>query len=174
MAEREVRWLALVPLALVLALASAAIDAGGLWGRFSWRPQWLWLLALYTAVPVGPVAAVAGFGFCGLVQDILLSGRPGCAVAAFALAGWAVVWQGSWSLGRSLAVQAAAAGLGAAAVLLLSGLLELGTAGVHLWGALFWRALGSGVLSLALYVPFALVLSLPPLCTNRPAGRMYV
>ncbi len=161
MYETDIRWFALIPVALLLGLADLAVETSGAWGGIPFRPDLFWCLAFAAALKSPPTPSIMAFAWCGFARDMLLGPRAGSASLAFVLVGWLALYWKPLSAIRGLAGQAALAGAGAFLVAGLKHALDAGSLAYVMWERIFFLALGDGFLTTLAYAPAALVLMLP-------------
>ncbi|MCD8139826.1 MAG: rod shape-determining protein MreD [Planctomycetaceae bacterium] len=160
MYDHEVRWYALVPVAMLVAFAHIFAEAGGWYPQADVRPDWFWCLAFIAALRTPPTQAIVAFFTCGLIRDILVGPRLGAAAIAFLLIGYLTL---SWRIlasQRNYASQCLLAAVTAFLVAMLKHSLDYGGLTYKLIDRVFLLSLGDAVLTLAAYVPMSLILSL--------------
>lgn len=160
MLEHEVRWYALAPTAILIALLHLAVEMGGLWFSFPARPEWLWGLAFYATLRTPSTQALVVFFLCGLVRDCLLGPRLGAGTLAYLLLGWVTLHWRFFAASRGLPMQVLLVGWSAFFVALLKHALDYGPLAYKLLYRVFFVSFGDGVLTGLAYLPLLVVLSL--------------
>ncbi len=160
MYEHEVRWYALVPVAILVGFAHFFAEAGDWYPQMNIRPDWFWCLAFIAALRTPPTQAVVAFFSCGLIRDLLVGPRLGSAAIAFLIVGYLSL---SWRIlayQRNFAYQCLLAAVTAFLVAMLKHSLDYGPLTYKLIDRVFLLSLGDAVLTLIAYVPMSLILSL--------------
>ncbi|MDR1535942.1 MAG: rod shape-determining protein MreD [Planctomycetota bacterium] len=164
MNQRQISWPVLFQTAVILGLIELAGEIMGLWGRFLFRPDWFWCLAVFSALKMTPVSAMIAFALCGLIRDLSIGPRLGAAMFAYIVVGWiALAWNRAVMF-QGWIQQIPLAGLGA---FLAAGLRLALESGDPATAESLILALGQGGLTLVVYVPAGLFFSLSPLCPGR-------
>jgi rod shape-determining protein MreD len=163
MSGRETNWVFLVQAALLLGLFELAAELAGAWGRFPFRPDWFWCLAMFASLNAPPLPAIIMYALCGLARDLLIGSRIGAGALSFIAIGWLALRWRQIAVPRNWLHQALTAGLGAFAAACLRLTLEIGRPSLAAWDDFALLAIGQGVFTLAAYGPAALFFSLPPL-----------
>lgn len=170
MFEHDVRWYALIPTAMLMALAHLTAEMGGLWFSFPARPEWLWALAFYATLRTPPVQALAAFFLCGLLRDCILGPRLGAGAMAYLVVGWVTLNWRFLATSRGWPMQALVAAWSAFFVAMLKHALDYGPLAYKLLYRVFFVSFGDGVLTGFAYLPLLLVLSLDSFRPWRQRG----
>ena len=161
MKKHGMRWGTLVQSAMLLGLVELWAEIAGCWGRFPFRPNWFWCLALIAASGAPRLSAMAVFALCGLLRDMLIGPRLGASLLAFVVVGWPIASGNDAGIFRGWAQRLALAGAGGMAVACLRMGIEIGSALPAFRDRVFGLAFGQGLLTMAAYFPAILLLSLP-------------
>lgn len=161
MNDHDINWIALLPLAPLLGLASLSAEVLGWWPGGAVRPDLIWCLAFFAVRRTLPATAMLAAFCCGLARDALLGPKLGAATLAYLLAAFAYLHLREMIAGEGFAEHAALAGGLAFLVNLLKAFFDLGLGFSVFWPDCFIVALGDGAATLAAYPFMHLALSLP-------------
>lgn len=161
MYDHEVRWFTLLPMSILLGLTIVVLETQGVWGKLPVRPDFFWCLAFFAALKAPPVSSIFAFAWCGLMRDCFLGPKAGSASMAFVLLGWMMLYWKPLAALRGWLAHAVAAGSSACLVAFIKHSLDAGWMTTRLWEKIFFLGLGDGILTIAAYIPVALILSLP-------------
>ena len=155
----DIRWFVLVPVAILIGLASVVGEVLGIWGGFPARPDWLWCLAFFAALKAPPAASVAAFFLCGVLRDVILGPRLGSAALAYTLIGWlSLAWR-VLATARGWPSQALVAGWAAFLAALVRHSLDYGPLAYTLLYRIVFTSFADGILTMLAYMPLAALLS---------------
>ncbi len=174
MYDHEIRWSALVPLALVVGLAALFAEIAGFWGKFPARPDWLWILAFYAAMRATPVPSITAFAWCGFVRDVTLGSSLGSGAIAFVLTGWIALYWKPLASTRGWPGQAVTVGAGGFLVGVIRHGLDAGWLFPNVMDAVFFVSLGDGLLTSLAFIPLAIVFSLSPIRPWRERTGLFL
>lgn len=167
MNDHEINWISLLPLALLLSLASLLAEILGWWPGRVVRPDLTWCLAFFAMRRAFPAAAMLVAFCCGLARDLVLGPKLGAAALAYLLVVFAYLHLRERVAGGGFAEHAALAGGLAFLANLLKVFFDLGLEMPLSWADYFIVALGDGLATLAAYPVMYLLLSLPFLDPTR-------
>ncbi len=170
MHDREIRWFAFVPLALLVALLQLLAETAGVWGGFPLRPEILWCLAFYAALRVPPVQGLAAYFLCGVVRDGIVGAQPGAGALAYTLMGWLALHWRFLAAGHGWPGQAAFAGWAGIFVSMLRHGLDYGGLAYTLLSRVFFFGIGDGILTALAYLPLALAFGIVKPCSESASS----
>jgi rod shape-determining protein MreD len=165
--DHDIHWIALLPLAALLGLASLLAEVLAWWPGRAVRPDLIWCLAFFAMRRTPPATAMLAAFCCGLARDALLGPKLGAAALAYLLVVFAYLHLRETIAGEGFAEHAVLAGGLAFLVNLLKVFFDLGLGLPASWPDYFIVALGDGAATLAAYPPMYLALSLPFLEPTR-------
>lgn len=159
MYEHDVRWYALIPVAMIIALVQLFAEMSELYFAFPARPDWLWCLALAAALRTPPAPAILAFAVCGLVRDVFLGPKLGSAIMAYVAVGWlSHAWR-FLAQRHNYAYQCLFAGVACFPMSLIKHSLDYGSLTYKLMDRVFVASLGDAVLTFAAFALMSLFLS---------------
>ena len=167
MNDHDVNWIALVPLAFLVAVLALVLEMAGVWPGKAVRPDLAWCLAFFAARRAFPVVALPTAFVCGLARDLVLGPKLGAATLAYLLVAWTYLYLRETTAGGGFVEHAVLVGGLAFCVNALKTFLDLGGGIAQAWSDYFIVALGDGVATLAAYPVMFLLLSIPFLDPTR-------
>lgn len=174
MYEREIRWLALIPLAALTGILSLGLEMTGVWPDFLSRPDWFWILAFCATLHAYPVSSLFAIALCGVARDFLIGPKTGSAALAFVLVGWLVqFWKPTIRLHGAVG-QAVAAGISAFFVAVVKHALDWYGMATALWLDNIMLSAGDAALTVVAYIPVVVILSLPGIRPWREQKKIFI
>ncbi len=174
MYEREIRWLALVPLAALTGILSLRLEMTGIWPEFLSRPEWFWILAFCATLHAYPVSSLFAIALCGVAREFLRGPKIGSAALAFVMVGWLLqFWKPTIRL-HGILGQAVAAGISVFFVAVVKHALDWYGMATTLWLDNVMLSAGDAVLTTFAYIPVVAVLSLPGVRPWRERENMFM
>ena len=171
MDDRDINWISLVPLAILMGLAVLLAEIGGLWPGRAVRPDLVWCLAFFAARRAAPANALAASAWCGLARDLVLGPKLGSAALAYLLAAIAYLHLRERIAGGGFLDYAALVGALAVSACLARSALDSGPGFFDAWADSVIAAAGCGLATLAAYPVMYAVLSVARLNPTRERRR---
>ena len=159
MDDRDISWIALVPLAILAGLAVLLAETGGLWPGRVVRPDLVWCLAFFAARRAAPTDALAASAWCGLARDMVLGPKLGSAILAYLLVAITHLHLRERIAGGGFIDYAALIGALAVAVNLARSAFDSGPGFLDAWADGAIAAAGCGLATLAAYPAMYALLS---------------
>lgn len=161
MYDREVRWGALVPVAILVGFGALFAEIAGLWpASMPGRPELLWCLAFYSTLRVRPTPSLVAFAFCGLARDLILGQRLGAATMVFVVMGWLSVYWRVLATTRGWLSQALVAGMSGFVAALARHTLDYGPLAYKLLYRIVFVSVADGLLTALAYLPMLAALGM--------------
>lgn len=160
MYDKEIRWYALVPVAILTCFAHLFLETGGAWGGVPVRPEWLWCLAFYATLHAPPAQSLFVFFLCGVLRDVLIGPRLGAGALAYTAMGWIALHWRFLAASHGWIGQALVVGWSGIFVALLRHGLDYGPLAYKLLYRIFFLGIGDGVATGLAYLPLAVLFGL--------------
>lgn len=151
MVDREVEWIVLVPLSLLIGFIALLLDVAGAWPFAAVRPDFVWCLGFFASRRSPPASAMAASAWCGLAHDLTLGPKLGSATLAYLLVAWIFLLCRDWVAGNGFAELTVLVGFLSFCANLLRLCFDQGSYFFAAWSGNLFIAIAGGLLTLVVY-----------------------